>query len=370
MIKEQKCAQCGAMMRFDPKSGKLVCDYCGLTVEIEEEPAAAETENEGSEEESAAEPEKLEGFDFKKLRDKAVNLNADALPIYNCVSCGAEVIAPPEQFALTCPYCKNNIVLTEKTSGNLRPDAVVPFRITPKDLPDAMKAFYKDKVLLPKRFFSEHTMGKITGIYVPFWVFDGKIAGTLQYNATRTSRDRQGDYVINSTNHYMLSRKASMEFANVPVDASVKMDDNTMDSLEPFDIGEAKPFDMAYLAGFTADRFDVAADDIVERAERRMKNSAFSIVGDDASAGYVSCKYSGGNMKADLDARYMLLPVYVFDIEYAGRTFHFAVNGQTGKVIGDVPVGKAESRAYFFKRFGIVAGALIILTVVKYLIGR
>ena len=174
-IKEQKCPACGAALRFDPTQGKMVCDYCGTVLEIE---AAEAFEPEGE--------TTLEGFDFSSLNEQATDDNADALPIYNCESCGAELIAPAEQAAMTCPYCGNNIVLTNKVSGKLRPDGVLPFKIEAKSLPGLLTNFYKDKILLPKNFFSDSRMGKVTGVYVPFWMFDGTMKGMLRFSGKKT----------------------------------------------------------------------------------------------------------------------------------------------------------------------------------------
>ena len=119
---------CGASLRFDAKTSKMVCDWCGTTVDIK----AADEETES-----------IQGFDFNSLEDQAYHPDAEDLPIYNCNSCGAELIAPPEQAALSCPYCGNNIVLTEKVSGKLRPDGLIPFKVTSDSLPGVVNAFYK-----------------------------------------------------------------------------------------------------------------------------------------------------------------------------------------------------------------------------------
>ena len=133
----QKCPSCGAAARFHPSTGKLVCDHCGTIMDIEQ----LEKEQQAA----------ISGFDFNQLADQVSYPGADDLPIYHCQSCGAEVIAPAEQIALTCPYCGSNIVLVEKASGKLRPDGVIPFRIESKDLPASVSRFYKDKKLLPRQ---------------------------------------------------------------------------------------------------------------------------------------------------------------------------------------------------------------------------
>ena len=365
-LAEQKCPACTAPMRFDPGQGKLVCDYCGMTVDIPADPKSAPVKRPGLYEDV---PGKIQGFDFKNMTQQVTDLGAQKLPIYNCVSCGAEVIAPAEQMALTCPYCGNNIVLTEKVTGGLRPNSVIPFRIQPDSLPAAVSRFHRWKSLLPRGYFSKSTMGKVTGVYVPFWVFRGKMSGTISFNGQKSSSHRSGSYLITKTDHYVLTRRVSMSFEDVPVDASGKIKDEMMDSLEPFEMQEAKDFDIRYLAGFTADRFDVAKSDISARAERRMRSSADSVAMGRATSGYSGVSRKGGTLKGDLDAKYVLFPVYLFDLAHEGKNYHYADNGQTGKVVGQLPIDKNVSRLYFLLRFGVVSLAMIAFFVGKYLLG-
>ena len=353
-IREQKCASCGAPLQFDPETGKLVCQSCGAVQDIPAEPEAKDVS--------------LEGLDFEALTGQATEDGAEAVPIYNCVSCGAEIIAPQEQIATTCPYCGNNVVLTDKVSGKLRPDGVVPFHIDARQLPGAVKEFYRGKALLPRNFFSESTMGKVTGVYVPFWVFSGRIDGMLSFRGERSSSRREGSYVVTTTNHYRLNRDVGLSFSDVPVDASGRIADELADSLEPFDLSEAKPFDMRYLAGFTADRFDRAKDDMAERAGRRMTASAERAALRTLS-GYSGVVRTGGSLKAKLSARYLLLPVYLFSILHEGKSYSFAVNGQTGKVVGTLPISKQTSTRYFLLRAGVAAAVVVAAFVAKYLMG-
>lgn len=360
-IQEQKCPNCGAALRFDPVSQKLICDYCDSEFDIEEQ-----VPDEGAAQDAEKE---LEGFDFKTLTDQITQIDAQNLPIYACVSCGADLIADPEQSSLTCPYCGNNIVLTEKVSGRLRPDGVIPFAFTSDKLPDAVNRYYKGKKLLPKGFFSNSTIGEITGVYAPFWVFKGKLSGDLSFDAEKVRTHRSGDYVITNVDHYVLHRDAALSFQDIPVDAGEKIDNKLMDSLEPFDVNQAKPFDMRYLAGFTADRFDEKKSSVSQRAQKRMRNTALDIITSSAGAGYGGVSYKAGGLHADLDAKYLLFPVYLFNIEHNGNSYPFAVNGQTGKVVGQLPIDKKTSTGFFLKRFGIVSGILILYSVLKYFIG-
>ena len=355
-VSEQKCPNCGGATRFDPAKGKYVCEYCGTVFEID---PAKPSDSSG----------KWEELDFSQLNEQATHADAANLPVYQCVSCGAEVIAPPEQAALPCPYCGNNIVLTDRITGKLRPDGIIPFRIESRDLPAAVKDFYKGKKLLPKGYFSSASMGMVTGVYVPFWVFTGRLSGRMTFKAETSSSVRKGDYVYTTTKYYRLIRDASLAFSDIPVDASTKIDDRLMDSLEPFDMTQVQGFDMRYMAGFTADRFDQSTKDIAPRAEKRMRTSMNNIVQASAGRGYGSVSLSGSQLRSDLKPRYLLFPVYLFDIMYNGKKYHYAVNGQTGKVVGELPDDPGTKTGYFFRHAGILSGALILYSVVRYFLG-
>ncbi len=372
LVNEQACPACGAALRFDPESGKLVCDWCGTVTELktekEEKSEAQEKAKEKAKEKKDS--ESLEGFDFDSLNDRATDPDAEAVPIYHCKSCGAELIAPPEQISMTCPYCGSNVVLTQKVSGKLRPDGIIPFKISAKELPALLKGFYRKKVLLPRNFFSAAVMEKVTGVYVPFWVFSGKLTGELLYTGESSSTTRSGDYLVTETKYYDLNRNVSVDFENVPVDCSGRVDDRLMDSLEPFGMEDVVPFDMRYLAGFTSDRFDEPKDTIAERAKKRMFASAESTVRARSTTGYSKVSQRGGHLTANLTAKYLLFPVYLFSLKFDNKKYKFAVNGQTGMVVGTLPTDKSVVRRYFLIRFAALLIPIVLLFVIKYLAGR
>lgn len=347
---EQKCPQCGAPLQFDPASGNLLCEYCGYTLYIQAEPA-----DEAQQEAPAFSSAAFEG-------------KPGEYPIYNCRSCGAEIIAPRETAALTCPYCRNNIVLTDKVSGCLKPDGILPFKISHDQLAGVIHNFTKGKPFLPPRFFEAAEKGEITGIYVPFWVYDGEIGGEVSFNAHITRMHREGNFRVEDTAHFVLERSGDMVFSNIPADASEKMRDDYMDSLEPFPMQDVKPFDMKYLSGFTADRFDVTADEARTRAQRRMLNSALGILESQLTAGYsgVTVRHNGLRLRAE-NIHYYLLPVYYYSVTYKGTEYTYAINGATGKMVGRLPSDKSLKQAYWWKNFGIAAAAALVIQLLAQL---
>ena len=156
------------------------------------------------------------------------------------------------------------------------------------------------------------------------------------------------DYDYTATSFYNLFRSGSLSFEHIPVDGSEKMPDDLMESLEPFDFTEAVDFRTAYLSGYFADKYDVTAEESIARANRRVKASA-----EDALRGTVSPTYTSvipENSSVRFDGgktSYALYPVWILNTTWNGRKYTFAMNGQTGKFVGDLPVDKGIYAKYF-----------------------
>ncbi|MCR5204574.1 MAG: hypothetical protein K6E47_05930 [Lachnospiraceae bacterium] len=351
-IKEQKCPNCGGTVRFVPEKGKIVCEFCDSEFDIQ----PSQTQ--------------IQGFDFKAFYEGVPQDNSGILKVYYCKSCGAEVLAASEEASLTCPYCTNKIVLSDKVSGNLRPNGIIPFKLPKSELKKHLDDFYKDKKLLPKDFFSEGVMEKVTGLYVPFWLFSGSIGGRFYFSCTKVSSHVSGDYRITETDTYDVVREGVVSFSDIPLDASEKIDDALMDSVLPYDFSEIKDFDYGYLAGFAADRFDVPGKSLQQRAENRMQSTTLGKVKAAVGSQYTSANLKSYELKAtDISVKYIVLPVYTFTINYGSSKFKFAVNGQTGKVVGEVPISKKVSRLYWLKKAAIPAAAVAIYYILSYFIG-
>ena len=193
--------------------------------------------------------------------------------VYSCPSCGAQLICEETTAATSCPYCGNPTVIPEQFSGILKPDYILPFKLSKEDAVSALKQHYKGKLLLPKLFRDNNHIEELRGIYVPFWLFDGEAEGSANYMATTTRVFRHGDTEITETSFYEVQRAGTLPFSRVPVDASRKMPDDYMDSIEPFDYAGLKPFSTAYLPGFFADKFDVSIEESSSRADKRCRQS-------------------------------------------------------------------------------------------------
>ena len=223
-------------------------------------------------------------------------------------------------------------------SGILKPDFVLPFKLSKEDAIKALKKHYLKKPLLPSTFSKANHLQEIKGVYVPFWMYDGEVSGSAQFHATTVHKYTSGDYEVAETSHYDVRRAGSIDFEKIPVDASSKMPDDYMDSIEPYDYADLKPFSTAYLPGFLADKYDVSIEDSRERADKRCTGSLIAAL-QNTVTGYTSCNETSRDIRLKRGrVHYALLPVWLLSTKWEGKDFLFAMNGQTGKLVGNLPV--------------------------------
>lgn len=348
-----RCPCCGAPLLFSAEQQDLHCNSCGndFTMDTLTQLAeAGELENRPSQ----YNWDEYEPRDYSS--DEVLNLSG-----YSCPSCGAEITGDQNLGATMCPYCGNSTIIPSQFQNNLRPDYLIPFRQDKKAAMERFEAACKEAPFLPNEFKNERKIAEMTGIYVPFWMFDCDCHADISYRAQHVTMwsDTRYDYV--KTDFFKLLRSGKIRFANVPVDGSKKAGDAFMEAIEPYDYNDAVDFNTAYLSGFLADKYDVSVEESQERANARVKKSTeqafqsttshFSSVQPENS----NIQFSGGK------TRYALLPVWMLNIQYRGTTYPFAINGQTGKVVGEFPVSKKKQWLYFAKVYGIsllVAGLL------------
>ena len=179
-VTNYQCPACTGPLHFVGSSGKLECDYCGSKFDVSEiEALYAEKEQKASDAQKAAEEKSAQtastdtGWDTSGLSGDW-GQDAAGMKSYSCPSCGAELICDESTAATSCPYCGNPSVVPGQFTGSLKPDFVLPFKLSKDDAVKALKAHYKGKPFLPRAFTAENHVQEIKGVYVPFWMFDAK----------------------------------------------------------------------------------------------------------------------------------------------------------------------------------------------------
>ena len=346
---EYKCPACGGALNFDSTAQKMKCPYCDTELEVE---ALRELD-------AALKQEQPSDFTWESQPEGRWSDEETAnLRTFICHSCGGEIVGDENTAATNCPYCDNPVVMAGQFSGDLRPDLVVPFKLDKTQAKAALARHLQKKPLLPKLFKSQNRIESIQGVYVPFWLFDTDADASIRYKATRMHHWSDSNYTYTRTSYYSLLRSGGIAYDNVPVDGSSKMPNELMESIEPFDFSQGVDFQTAYLAGYLADKYDVTAEDCKVRANDRIRTATEDAFAS-TTAGYATVFPENTNIHLkDSRVRYALLPVWMLTTRYQDKLYTFAMNGQTGKMVGNLPIDWKLFWTYLLT-IGLGSGALI-----------
>ena len=320
-VLDNKCPACGAKITFNPKNQKWDCEYCGSKFSLEE----MQKHNNASSKEAN---NSVSSKPFKKLND---------LDVYRCKNCGAEVMADETTTSTFCVYCGSTAILKDKIVDGIAPTKIIPFKKVKSDAVSAFKGLSKGRPLMPKFFNDEKNIEKISGVYIPFWTYDLKVSGNIDFDAKDVTTWSDYNYRYVKTDTYISKRSGSMNFNRILVDASSRFADDLMDSLEPFNFNDLVEYNHAYLSGFLAEKYDVDNGVAIDRANTRAMNSAIDVVKDTVhhqTKTIVTNNLSINKVSDD----YILLPVWMVNINYNNKNYTFAMNGQTGEIVGNIPI--------------------------------
>jgi len=292
-----KCKNCGSATKYDSTINKMVCDYCDSTFEADE----------------------LNNREYIEYN------------VYACSSCGGELRLNSLEASTFCPYCGQPSIAFSRISKEIQPDVIIPFSVSKEEAVEAIRKKFRHNIFIP-RAIRNFSIDKIRGIYIPFWIFDVNYKGRAIIKTKHgTSKNRYYYY------HY---RNGECNFTGITADASKRLNDESSQRLEPFDLSKALPFNANYLSGFYADRYDVEDKEVEEiitsRATEYFEKEMLSTV----SGSDKEITESKKDIKLG-DAKYAFLPVWFLTFRYKDKPYTFLVNGQTKKVIGGVPYVKA-----------------------------
>lgn len=370
------CPSCGGRVEWSPSAGNIVCPYCGSVYapdffEKQEEQLAQELDQQ-----QYAKGEEASAYGYESA-EEATDDSAgtpDDLVIYQCSSCGAQIITDKTTVATNCAFCGSPVVLTQQLDTAFRPKWILPFRVDKAKVDQIYWDYVKSRPFTPAQFRARSQVEKIKSVYLPFWLYDIDMQGSLSARGEQLLTSADKHFVYTTHQIYDLQRAGTLTLTRIPVDASRQTPDDAMDSIEPFDLNELQPFRTAYMAGFMAERYDQDEKECYPRAMNRAVNTMRGIlhrsIGTFASVQILSediselNRGSGGRAETQTEetsgvrADYALLPVYLLFTKYNGKDYLFAVNGQTGKAVGDVPAAGSRALLFFLICFAVLTGIL------------
>lgn len=341
-ILEYKCPCCSGPLQFDTDAQKMKCPYCDNEFDAETLKSNDDILKE----------EKPDMMDWSSQPgNEWMQGELEGQKVYLCNSCGGQIVCDDTTGATDCPYCGSPVVMVGQFAGDKRPDIIIPFKLDKEAAKNGFKQHLCKKRLLPKAFRTDSYIDDIKGVYVPFWLYDAHADAQAYFHGTKVKSWSDDKYNYTKTSHYRLYRNGSMDYERVPVDGSSKMADDLMESLEPFTADGEVAFQTAYLSGYIADKYDVDSNESNARANERIKKSTLDRL-TSTTTDFTSVTTESSSVQLDNGTvKYALYPVWLLTAKWNGDIYNFAMNGQTGKFVGNLPLDKGA----YWRWTGLIA---------------
>ena len=222
---------------------------------------------------------------------------------------------------------------------------MLPFQIEQKDAEKAFLDWVGKKKFVPKDFFDKKQIKQLQGVYFPYWVVGADLEGQLQARANRIRVWIVGDLEYTETKQYQVIREGNSTFQDLVKNALKKNEPEKMvGAVQPFDLSKSVSFKNQYLSGFLTEKRDIEYAEIKERVDSELRQYSEALMRDTIQ-GYtaVTSVQSQQNIK-NLESDYVLLPLWLvtYRQKNSDKLFYYAMNGQTGKTAGILPVDKMK----------------------------
>lgn len=309
-----RCPGCNATLKYSPDLGKMYCAFCGNTYDVEE----------------------LQNSSDDVLKIHKRNYDTIKMQMVHCTSCGAELAMNEVEISSYCAYCGQPTIVKDRIDNYLKPDFIIPFKITKQRAVEVLKHDLKNGYFVPNAL-QNIELDRLCGIYVPFWLYNVYCEDEQVWVQTdKNDKNRVVQYLI---------RVANAHFNHFTVDGSERLIDESTQRLEPFYMKELTTFDPSYLSGFYSDRFDTPEEAAKTTAKLRIEDMMYDKIKKTMPA---NTKIQSRNPKVLFEReQYALLPVWFLTFRYNETPYTILVNGQTGKMVGAFPYSKKKVTAFF-----------------------
>lgn len=372
-----KCPNCGSNLIFKPEFQKLSCDFCGAAfdpslfedkvnelVEDQPQPQTQQTTQNAVQTPSGEQSQTQPAEDVVTEVSEAIGpsgqeasgtssaSNETEQVEFVCNSCGARVVTDKNTSATFCAFCGSPAMVGQRLTNEFRPQYMIPFKVSREQAERAFLKWAGGGKWTPFGFVSKNSISKLTGLYVPFWLFD--IDAHIDVEASAEDIYYSGN--TRTTKYFEITRSGDVKWKSIPLDGETRIDDKLMEAIEPFDYKKMIPYDYNYLAGFYADRYDQNAKDLAARATTRGMSAMDEVIKSSVGYGYDRHRITrNSSYIKSMNANYALLPVWFMAYKYHNKMYYFVMNGQTAEVAGKIPVSTVKKTGFFFIVLSIVA---------------
>jgi len=350
-----KCPNCSGNLVFDADRQVMYCDYCMSTFNPSELKNTILPETD-------ADTNAGERIRSEKAKTKIRKALGDDGQVFVCNACGASVVADKNTSATFCAFCGSPALINQRLTDEFSPDYIIPFEYGKDEAVNKFFKWCKGGRWTPIDFVSKKNIEKLTGLYVPFWLYNVESSVDIAGEGVSEHSVTVGNTTTVTTSYYQVGRKSNLAWNKIPLDGATRIDDELMEAIEPFRYKDMKKFDPVYMQGFFAERYDLSGDDLKPRLIDRVKKYITQEISPTVKQYNKSFKVtSDDSVIYEPEMLYAMLPVWFLHYKYSGKDYYFCMNGQTGEVAGVAPVS-------WIKRLVLFCSVLAILAVIARII--
>jgi ribosomal protein S27E len=338
-----KCPRCGSPeIVQQPGSGKLQCQYCRHVFD----------------------PPQLTAFQTSaELVGEVIGSGASNITqpdntqvTIKCQGCGAEVVIDINaSMTSRCHWCRQTLSIEHQMPNGAVPDLVLPFYLGKEQARASIEAFVSKRTFFAHpRFKREFTTENIIGVYLPYLVVDVRGHSDLRGKAGHIVKERpQGkNDTVYDIDIYDVGRDFDFYIDNLTVEASSERRDvdgrrntnNVINTILPFDLENAVPYNGNYLKGFNSERRDTNIDQLRDIVGAQVHDVSRYKAKQTATAYTAGIRWESEDLKTyGLQWKAAYLPVWLYSYyqdKGGGNYFlhYVAVNARTGETMGSVPM--------------------------------
>ncbi len=330
-----KCPCCGGELEYIPGAEQITCEYCGTRFDPDE----------------LAEEKEVNAAEYDDSTMDAT--------VFTCPQCGGEILNTDGQAVTFCSYCGSQVALTSRLKKIKKPDVIIPFKISKDECKKAYIKKLRGALFAPGFMKKDTEISKFRGIYMPYWTYS--MSPVEEIDVSSKTSSVSGNYQVET--HYRTSIFSEGTIEGASYDGASAFSDELSEAIAPFDANEMIPFNASYLSSYYADESDVDAKVYREFAENTTADIyADKVYRDDmAQYGINRNTIAESFVAIREETRLAYFPVWFLGIKSkkGNRVSYAAVNGQTGKLVSDLPV---DFKKYLLASLIISVPVFLLLT--------
>lgn len=324
------CPSCGSELSWNAEHKKIACGHCGYMEEMNQ------NKDKVVEKSLAKAAEKVDDFVPEESGKK----------VFDCQNCGAKFMVESEKVKVNCGFCGSTKVNLEAYNHQyVQPVGIIPFYISKDQANEQFLDWIKVGWFHPSKLKHLAAVEDLHGIYIPFWTYDAQTesdwrgdAGYYYYETRMVNRNgKMVSEQVQKVRWVHRSGHLSHFFDDVLVVASGGLNQKDLERILPFQLEEVVNFDPRLIVGWESEIYNLEVDKgygvADEKMDHKIRNMCSAQLGGDTQR-FLNITSN----KFNQTFKHIILPVWICSYTYKNKTYHFTINGQTGKVYGNKPL--------------------------------